>query len=68
MPYSCFEVELNENVAHLRMCRPEALNTLSREFWRELPEIVRELDEFGEPFEGNAHQICSSTRTSPSKR
>ena len=47
MSYSCFEVELEENVAHLRMCRPDALNTFSREFWRELPEIVRELDEAG---------------------
>jgi enoyl-CoA hydratase len=47
MSHSCFEVELEENVAHLRMCRPEALNTLSREFWRELPEIVRELDGAG---------------------
>jgi enoyl-CoA hydratase len=47
MTHSCFEVELNENVAHLRMCRPDALNTLNREFWSELPEIVRELDEEG---------------------
>jgi len=45
MSHSCFEVELEENVAHLRMCRPEALNSLSREFWSELPEIVRELDD-----------------------
>lgn len=44
MSHSCFEVELEEHVAHLRMCRPEALNSLSREFWSELPEIVRELD------------------------
>jgi enoyl-CoA hydratase len=47
MSHSCFEVELEENVAHLRMCRPEALNSLSREFWSELPEIVRELDDAG---------------------
>jgi len=47
MSHSCFEVELEENVAHLRMCRPEALNSLCREFWSELPEIVRELDDAG---------------------
>jgi len=47
MSHSCFEVELDENIAHLRMCRPEALNSLSREFWSELPEIVRELDDAG---------------------
>ena len=47
MSHSCFEVELEENVAHLRMCRPEKLNSLNREFWSELPEIVRELDDAG---------------------
>ena len=47
MSHSCFEVELEGHVAHLRMRRPEALNTLCREFWRELPEIVRQLDDEG---------------------
>lgn len=47
MPLSNFEVEVDEKVAHLRMCRPEALNTLNREFWTELPEIVRALDDEG---------------------
>jgi enoyl-CoA hydratase len=56
MPHSCFEVELDEKVAHLRMCRPEALNTLNREFWRELPEIVRALDD-----EGTARVIVLSS-------
>jgi len=45
MSHSCFEVELEENVAHLRMCRPEKLNSLCREFWSELPEIVGQLDQ-----------------------
>jgi enoyl-CoA hydratase len=47
MSHSCFEVELEENVAHLRMCRPDALNSFCREFWRELPEIVGQLDAEG---------------------
>jgi len=38
---------MDEKVAHLRMCRPEALNTLNGDFWRELPEIVRALDDEG---------------------
>jgi enoyl-CoA hydratase len=42
--YHCFEVEVENQVAHLRMSRPEALNTLCSEFWSELPEIVSELD------------------------
>ena len=45
MSHSCFEVELDENVAHLRMCRPQALNSLCREFWIELPGIVGQLDQ-----------------------
>ncbi len=44
MGYHCFEVESKDNVAHLRMSRPDDLNTLCREFWSELPEIVREID------------------------
>ena len=44
MGYHCFEVESEDNVAHLRMSRPDELNTLCREFWSELPEIVREID------------------------
>jgi len=48
MGFHCFEVELDGKVAHLRMNRPDQLNTLCREFWSELPEIVRRLDEEGE--------------------
>jgi enoyl-CoA hydratase len=48
MSHSCFEVEVSDKVAHLKMCRPQQLNTLSREFWRELPEIVRRLDDSGQ--------------------
>ena len=44
MGYHCFEVETADNVTHLRMSRPDELNTLCREFWIELPEIVREID------------------------
>src|SRR5690606_21159080 len=47
MAYRCFDVEIADNVAHLRLNRPEALNTLTREFWDELPAIVREIDENG---------------------
>ncbi len=47
MTYTCFEVEIEGRVAQLRMSRPEALNTLCREFWTELPEIVGRLDDDG---------------------
>ena len=44
MTYTCFDVELEHHVAHVRMKRPDALNTMNRAFYRELPEIVRALD------------------------
>jgi enoyl-CoA hydratase/carnithine racemase len=47
MGYSCFEVEEVEKVAHVRMCRPDELNTMVPAFWRELPEIVNDLSDRG---------------------
>jgi enoyl-CoA hydratase len=44
----CFEVEVADKVAHVRMSRPDELNSMIREFWNELPEIVRELDARGD--------------------
>ena len=40
MAYRCFEVEVENKVGHLRFCRPDELNSMVVEFWRELPEIV----------------------------
>ena len=40
MPYTCFEVDISDAVAHVRLSRPEALNTMTADFWRELPDIV----------------------------
>jgi enoyl-CoA hydratase len=48
MAYECFEVEVVERVAHIRMCRPEKRNSMIRAFWRELPEIVRGIDDAAE--------------------
>jgi enoyl-CoA hydratase len=40
MTYRCFDVEIADQVAHVRLSRPDELNTMTPEFWRELPEIV----------------------------
>ncbi len=40
MGYRCFDVEIADSVAHVRLTRPDELNTMVPEFWRELPEIV----------------------------
>lgn len=47
MGYTCFEIEETEGVAHLVLSRPDALNSMIPEFWRELPEIVDELSDSG---------------------
>ena len=40
MGYRCFDVEIADSVAHVRLTRPDELNTMTADFWRELPEIV----------------------------
>jgi len=48
MSENCFDVEVADKVAHIRLNRPEQLNSMVREFWVELPEIVRNLDARGD--------------------
>ncbi len=44
----CFDLELKDHVAHLRLNRPRALNSMTPAFWRELPEVVNQLSDEGE--------------------
>lgn len=46
--YTCFEITLENAVAHLRLSRPEARNSMIPEFWSELPAAVNELSDSGE--------------------
>jgi enoyl-CoA hydratase len=39
--YSCFKVEIEAGVAHIQLKRPEAMNTMTRPFWNELPHCPR---------------------------
>ncbi len=43
--YTCFTVEFDQGVAHIRLNRPDAFNAMNREFWNELPAIVRDIDD-----------------------
>jgi enoyl-CoA hydratase len=43
--WTCFDVSIEDHVAHIRLKRPEAMNTMVREFWNELPQIVRDIDD-----------------------
>jgi enoyl-CoA hydratase len=44
MTYRCFDIEIANNIAHIRLTRGDELNTMVPELWRELPEIVRDID------------------------
>ena len=44
MSYECFEISVDNGVAHLKLSRPERRNAMTAAFWRELPETVRGLD------------------------
>jgi len=48
MAYTCFDVDVADGVAHLVLKRADELNTMTPEFWRELPEIVSGLSASGE--------------------
>ena len=42
---NCFAVDIADGVAHIRLNRPDAFNAMNRDFWNELPEIVRDIDD-----------------------
>jgi enoyl-CoA hydratase len=44
---TCFEIEEVERVAHVRLCRPDQLNTMIPAFWRELPEVIATISDAG---------------------
>lgn len=45
MSYKCFTVTIENKIAHIVLSRPEKRNAMSAEFWTELPEIIRDIDE-----------------------
>lgn len=47
MDSQCFDLRLEDKIAELILKRGQALNTMIPEFWRELPAIVRALDDAG---------------------
>ena len=40
MTYACFAISLENQIAHLRLNRPEKANSMIPEFWREFPEAI----------------------------
>ena len=45
MPYTCFDVSIENNIAHIVMNRPEKRNAMVPEFWDELPAIIADIDD-----------------------
>jgi enoyl-CoA hydratase len=45
MTYRCFNFEIAANIAHIQLKRGDELNTMVPEFWSELPQIVRDIDD-----------------------
>ncbi len=45
MSYSCFEIEIKDKIAHLRLNRPDSLNMMNLAFFNELPKALKEIDD-----------------------
>ncbi len=43
MKYECFDVDVTDHVAQVRMNRPDKANSMIKEFWYELPDIINKL-------------------------
>jgi len=43
-PYTCFDVTIENRIAHIRFSRPDQFNTFTPDAWVELPAIVRDID------------------------
>lgn len=45
--FTCFSLSIERHVAHLVLNRPEAMNTMHPTFWRELDEVLAQLNQAG---------------------
>jgi enoyl-CoA hydratase len=43
--YACFDVKIADNIAHIQLKRPDAYNSMTRDFWNELPMIVNDIND-----------------------
>ena len=44
MSHECFEVSIEDKIAHVILNRPEKRNSMNPAFWKELPEIIKDID------------------------
>ena len=48
MEYKCFKYSLEDHIAHVMLSRGDELNTMIKEFWSELPDLIDEISNEGE--------------------
>ena len=48
MGHSCFNLTIEDGIAHIRFSRPDKFNSFIPEFWRELPEAVNNVSDNAE--------------------
>lgn len=44
MAYTTLKLTVADHIAHVQLSRPEALNTMNKEFWDEIPAVFAEID------------------------
>ncbi len=44
MAYECFTLHIEKQIAHIVLNRPDKRNSMNPAFWRELPEIIKDID------------------------
>jgi enoyl-CoA hydratase len=45
MTHECFDVTIENKIAHIKLNRPQVMNAMNRAFWNELPAIVKDIDD-----------------------
>ena len=45
MKYTCFTYEIENNIAHIKMCRPNEFNSMNKAFWSELPSLIEKISD-----------------------
>ena len=45
MEYTCFDLEIKDKIAHIKMSRPEEFNSMNKAFWSELPHLVESISD-----------------------
>ncbi len=42
--YESFKIDVNDHIAHVQFSRPEAMNTMNKAFWLELPRCMQDIE------------------------